>query len=69
MKKKICLFLFFAFLGVSIINGGNNIAFAQTKTVVLGGMPAGFEMETRGALVVGLSDVITKDLQLGQSGT
>lgn len=61
MKKKICLFLFFAFLGVSIICGGNNIAFAQTKTVILGGMPAGFEMETRGALVVGLSDVITKN--------
>ncbi|MBQ6922354.1 MAG: SpoIVB peptidase [Clostridia bacterium] len=61
MKKKVLLFLlaFFSFIQLFCISG--RIGYAEEKTVYLGGMPAGFDIETRGALVVGLSDVITKD--------
>ncbi len=34
---------------------------AQENTVYLGGMPAGFCLNTRGALVVGMCDVVTMD--------
>ncbi len=62
MKKKIVIFLLIAFavLGAFGVNG--NIAFAdQGRRVILGGNPAGFYMQTRGAFIAGLSDVITKD--------
>ncbi len=60
MKRKIVAFL----LAVGcccacFINTG--VAYAGNRTVLLGGMPAGFNMQTRGAFITGLSDVITED--------
>lgn len=64
MKKKIVAFLLIVFSAFSVLflnNFNTNFAFAETKKVLLGGAPAGFSIETRGAFVAGLSDVITKD--------
>ncbi|MBQ6727472.1 MAG: SpoIVB peptidase [Clostridia bacterium] len=60
MKRKIVAFL----LAVGcccacFINTG--VAYAGNRTVLLGGLPAGFNMQTRGAFIAGLSDVITED--------
>ena len=61
MKRKIIAFLLA--LGFTccafLLNG--NVAYAESRTVFLGGTPAGFNIQTRGALVAGLSDVITGD--------
>lgn len=62
MKKKFgCLF--FALILLFGVAFGMNVfsvrADYENETVYLGGMPAGFSMQTRGALVAGISDVIT----------
>lgn len=64
MKKKIIAVLLIIFSAFSVLFVGNfntNFAFADSKKVLLGGAPAGFSIETRGAFIAGLSDVITKD--------
>lgn len=64
MRKKIVVFLlivFSAFSVLSINNINSKFAFAESRKVFLGGAPAGFSIQTRGAFVAGLSDVITKD--------
>ncbi|MBQ3115638.1 MAG: SpoIVB peptidase [Clostridia bacterium] len=58
MKKKIifCLLLLIAL----ILPLNKTTASADEIEVYLGGMPAGFTMQTKGAHVVGLSDVVTE---------
>ena len=60
MKKKFIAELLIVFSLINIFSVNNFSAFAEEKTVLLGGIPAGFTMETRGAYIAGLSDVITK---------
>ena len=64
MKRKNFLFLiaFCAIWCCSFFNINLTSAYADSgKTVLLGGIPAGFNIETRGAYIAGLSDVITED--------
>ena len=62
MKKKIVIFLLIAFAALGTFGVNGNVAFADGgRRVILGGNPAGFYMQTRGAFIAGLSDVITKD--------
>lgn len=62
MKKKIAVFLLITFAVCGMFSVNENVAFAdESRKVILGGNPAGFYMQTRGAYIAGLSDVITKD--------
>ena len=64
MKRKKLIFLtLFIAVFCSVFCGFNTTkAYADdSKTVLLGGIPAGFNIETRGAFVAGLTDVITED--------
>ena len=62
MKKKIVIFLLIAFAALGAFGVNVNVALADgSRRVILGGNPAGFYMQTRGAFIAGLSDVITKD--------
>lgn len=61
MKKKIVVFLLIICSALCAFGFSGNIATAESVKVFLGGMPAGFSMQTRGAFVAGLSDVITND--------
>ncbi len=61
MKKKIVVFLLIVCSALCTFGFGGNIATAESVKVYLGGMPAGFGMQTRGAFVAGLSDVITDE--------
>lgn len=59
MKKKIIICLL---LLISIcFPFSKNIAKADEIEVYLGGMPAGFSMQTRGVYVVGVGDVVTEN--------
>ena len=63
MKKYIkflCVFLSLVCI-LSFNTKKNTIAYGENNTIYLGGFPAGFTMNTRGAHIVGLCDVITKD--------
>ncbi len=63
MKKFLQSFLVLLAFVVAI-NGSNFIGKAsadETEKLYLGGMPAGFVLETRGAYVAGLCDVITEN--------
>ena len=59
MKKKICLFLLIVCLTICASFTNGTQGFALTQKVYLGGQPAGFSIQTRGAFIAGLSDVIT----------
>lgn len=59
MKKKIIVFLLIAFSALASFGLSGNIALAEGRKVILGGNPAGFYMQTRGAFVAGISDVMT----------
>ena len=59
MKKRIITFLFGLILLFSTFS--SSIVLAQSNTVYLGGFPAGFSIETRGAYVIGLTDVVCND--------
>ncbi len=61
MKKKIVVFLLIAFTAFNIFGNNGSSALAESRKVILGGDPAGFYMQTRGAFVAGLSDVITEN--------
>ncbi|MBO4251488.1 MAG: PDZ domain-containing protein [Clostridia bacterium] len=64
MKKKIValVLIVFSTLNFIIFNNFNFVsAFSESKKVLLGGIPAGFSIETRGAFIAGLTDVVTKD--------
>lgn len=61
MKKKIVVFLLIAFTAFKIFGNSDGVALAENRKVILGGDPAGFYMQTRGAFVAGLSDVITEN--------
>ncbi len=59
--RKYCL-LFITF--IIIVLGATtkiNVAYANDSVVYLGGMPAGFSLNTKGAYVLGLTDVITQN--------
>lgn len=62
MKRKLKLiiiaisFVFIVFLGL-----GNSVSVYADNTVYLGGMPAGFSLYSKGAFVVGVSNVLTDD--------
>lgn len=59
-KKFVCLV--FIFISITLISFSTLTSVnAQENTVYLGGIPAGFCLNTRGALVVGLCDVVTTD--------
>lgn len=60
MRKYFLLFLSF-FLILIALNSTTNVAYANDNKVYLGGMPAGFSLNTKGAYVLGLSDVITEN--------
>ena len=57
IKRILLVFLVVAVLFSTVVN----VAFADEETVYLGGMPAGFFLESRGAFVAGLCDVITEN--------
>nr|MBO4517783.1 SpoIVB peptidase [Clostridia bacterium] len=62
MKKKIFAFLIAAtFICCAFFFNGGVAYAAEGYKVYLGGLPAGFNMQTRGAYIAGLSDVITED--------
>ena len=58
MKKKLYLIILTFILAIASLIGGVS-ASADENMMYLGGMPAGFSLQTRGACVVGVSDVIT----------
>lgn len=58
MKKIKCVILLFI-LVVVVGTAPCANAYADANTVYLGGIPAGFSLTTRGAYIVGLTDVIT----------
>jgi len=61
MKRRILvLFIVLATL-FSTLYIFNFTAYADTELVYLGGMPAGFVLNNKGATVIGVNDVITKD--------
>ncbi len=61
MKIKRIFFIAFLLL-VTIFSNTIKYNFASAKQIVyLGGMPAGFSINTRGAYVIGLCDVITEN--------
>lgn len=60
MKKIRRLFILCLFTFCVFFTSGK-IVFAEETSIYLGGMPAGFYLETRGAYVVGLCDVITEN--------
>lgn len=62
MLKKIKIFIFAGFLILNLFFCSifTNTAYADNK-VYLGGMTAGFSLNTKGAEIVGLCDVITSD--------
>ncbi len=57
MKKRFLCFLLFVF---TIFNAFSVVTVYADNDIYLGGMPAGFVMETKGAYVVGLTDVVTE---------
>ncbi len=59
MRKYLLLVLSLLFLSVSIIKSPTT-ALAYDNKVYLGGMPAGFSLNTRGAYIVGITDVISE---------
>ena len=59
-KKKLLL-LFCAILTFFTITYQSQYAYAQTNYLYLGGMPAGFTIKSNGAVVIGLSDVVTDE--------
>lgn len=59
MKKRF-LILLLSIITFSIFNN-IFIVSAQNEKIYLGGFPAGFSMQQRGAYVMGLSDVVTND--------
>lgn len=59
MKKRIFAFLFGFILLFCTFSTSK--VYAQVNTVYLGGFPAGFSIETRGAYVIGLTDVLCDD--------
>ncbi len=59
--KKLVKFLIFALLCVFVINVNYKPVRANSEKIYLGGMPAGFSLQTKGAKVVGICDVITLD--------
>ncbi len=62
LKRKILSLFILSFITVLIFNGINNReVFAEENYLYLGGMPAGFTLQTEGSTVVGLSDIITKE--------
>lgn len=59
MKKIRCLIV--SLLTVLILASfGGSVVFADENYVYLGGMTAGFSLKTRGAYVIGVSDVLTE---------
>ena len=59
MKKFRLLLIFLSVCLLATINV--KMVYADDRMVYLGGFPAGFELETKGAIVVGMCDVITSD--------
>lgn len=60
MMRKKCSFLFLILAIYSLFIFSFNTVYAFEEKIYLGGMPAGFSLLTRGASIVGLSDVITE---------
>ena len=60
--KKIKTILFLLLLSLTLANFKYTatIAYAAENNIYLGGFPAGFALETRGAYIMGLTDVITE---------
>lgn len=59
--KRITKFLLAIFSFVLIFSFNIKPTYADTEKIYLGGMPAGFSLQTKGATVVGICDVITKE--------
>lgn len=60
-KKKFLLILIIFLSIFNLYSNNLNLVYASADTIYLGGYPAGFCLETKGALVVSLCDVITPD--------
>ena len=60
MMKKKCSILLVILAIYSLFIFSLNTVYAFEEKIYLGGMPAGFSLSTRGAKIVGLSDVITE---------
>ncbi len=62
MKKKFSFIYFICLIFCfSIFINNINLVWADSGVVYLGGMPAGFSLETKGARIVGVCDVITAE--------
>ncbi|MBO7344941.1 MAG: PDZ domain-containing protein, partial [Clostridia bacterium] len=62
MKRKFSFIYIVCFLLCFLTLFGNTITVkADADKVYLGGMPAGFSLETKGARIVGVCDVITSE--------
>ncbi len=59
--KKLNRFILLILSLLFFVSGTNLVAYADEDKIYLGGMPAGFFMESRGAFVAGLCDVITEN--------
>ena len=59
-KRKFYTFIAVIMLIMTVFSV-NFTAFADENYIYLGGIPAGFSIETRGATVVGVSDIVTTD--------
>ncbi len=59
-KKFLLAFLLVATAFLTLTTGSAT-ALAKTQNLYLGGIPSGFSIKTNGAVVIGLSDVITEE--------
>lgn len=59
--KKILKFLLVFCVLITSLTSQQNIALAETEKLYLGGFPAGFSLDIRGAYIVGLTDVLTEN--------
>lgn len=61
MMRKIFRFLFCLIFVFAVLPFYKNYKVLAEEKVYLGGMPAGFSLETKGAFIIGLCDVITEN--------
>ena len=61
MRKKLIIFTAVLALAIAVLPTGKIAVSAEATELYLGGMPAGFRIDNRGAMVIGVNDVITSN--------